>query len=63
MSKDLKWFDDKFTDDVPPDLKKLAIRICRSYGINGICDPQYIANIIALELGFGDGHSKFYRRN
>ncbi len=63
MNKDSKWFNDKLTDDVPPDLKKLAIRICRSYNITGKCDPQYLANVIALELGFGDGHSNFYRRN
>jgi hypothetical protein len=63
MSKDKKWFDDKFTDDVPADLKKLVTRICMSYNIDGICDPNYLANIIALELGFGDGHSNFHRRN
>ena len=26
--------------------KAAAIRICRSYGIRGICDPGYIANVI-----------------
>lgn len=47
--------------DVPKDIKRLATRICESYGIKGICDPMYIANIIALETGRGDGQSKFWR--
>ena len=45
--------------NVPENLKRLSARLCRSYGIKGICDPMYIANIIALELGIGDGQSNF----
>uniref|UniRef100_A0A6M3K0E2 Uncharacterized protein n=1 Tax=viral metagenome TaxID=1070528 RepID=A0A6M3K0E2_9ZZZZ len=67
MKKDKDFFDRAFTDPVtdipyaiPPDLRRLAERICRSYGIRGICDPMYIANIIALELGRGDGKSNFF---
>ena len=26
--------------------QQAAISICRSYGIKGICDPAYIANVI-----------------
>ena len=44
---------------VPADLKRLATRLCRSYGIRGVCDPMYIANVIAVELGLGDGLSNF----
>lgn len=43
----------------PIKIKRAAIRICESYGIRGLCDPAYIANIIALELGLGDGLSNF----
>jgi hypothetical protein len=47
--------------DVPEDIKRLATRICESYGIKGVCDPMYIANVIAFETGRGDGQSKFWR--
>ena len=63
---DRKWFEDCFTNPVtekpytvPEDIKRLATRICRSYGIRGVCDPMYIANVVAVELGRGDGQSNF----
>jgi hypothetical protein len=61
-----EWFDEAFTNPVtretypvPADLRRLSERIVRSYGIGGICDPMYIANIIALETGRGNGQSEF----
>lgn len=63
------FFEEAFTNpvtrqpyQVPEDIKKLSIRICQSYGINGICDPMYIANVIAFEMGRGDGQSKFWTK-
>lgn len=63
---DRKWFEAAFTNPVtknpytvPEDIKRLSTRLCRSYGIRGVCDPMYIANIIALETGRGDGQSNF----
>lgn len=60
------FFIEAFTDPmtgepyaIPENLKRLSARICRSYGIRGSCDPMYIANIIAFELGLGDGKSNF----
>lgn len=47
--------------DVPEDIKRLSRRLCQSYGIKGICDPMYIANVIAMELGRGDGQSNFWK--
>lgn len=65
--RDAEHFKECFTNpvtrqpyDVPEDIKRLATRLCRSYGINGLCDPMYIANVIALELGRGDGQSNFF---
>ena len=65
-AQDEVFFKEAFTNpvtnkpyDVPDKLKKTARRICKAYGIRGICDPMYIANIIALELGLGDGKSYF----
>lgn len=63
-----EWFAEAFTNpvtrqpyDVPADIRRLAERICRSYGIRGICDPMYLANIIAVETGRGDGQHSFTR--
>lgn len=60
------FYKEAFTDPVtkkpyvmPAVLKKISRRICESYGIRGICDPMYIANTIAMELGLGDGRSNF----
>ena len=63
---DADFFAEAFTQpttgkpyEVPEDIKRLATRLCRSYGIRGSCDPMYIANVIAFELGRGDGLSNF----
>ena len=63
---DEEFFREAFTDAVsqqptfvPDDIKRISIRLCRSYGIRGICDPMYIANVIAVELGRGDGIGNF----
>lgn len=50
----------KGCEQYPEKLKKIGERICMSYGIRGICDPAYITNIIAIELGLGDGKGNFY---
>jgi hypothetical protein len=62
-----EWFDRAFTDtrtnnpiQVPGDIRDAAERICQAYGINGVCDPMYIANLIAMSLGRGDGKSHFF---
>ena len=56
-----EWFAKVFDgENVPEDIKRLSIRLCRSYNIGGICDPMYIANVTALELGRGDGQGMFY---
>ena len=49
--------------NIPKGLKVLATRICRAYGIRGICDPAYIANVIAFELGLGDGQGNFTEKD
>ena len=64
-----EWFNECFSNsvdgtpyDIPADIRRAAEHIVRSYGIKGVCDPMYIANSIALELGFGDGQSHFEKR-
>lgn len=58
--KDKRFFELAFKGyTVPDNIKRLSTRLCRSYGINGICDPMYIANVIAYELGMGDGSGNF----
>lgn len=63
---DEEFFNEAFTNPVtrqpyviPNNLRNAATSIVRSYGIKGICDPMYIANVIALNLGLGDGKSNF----
>ena len=58
------WFEKYLTpskggDPVPERIRMGAIAFCREYGINGICDPMYISNVIALSLRSGDGSGKF----
>jgi hypothetical protein len=33
--------------------------MCSVFNIRGICDPMYIANVAAFELGIGDGCGNF----
>jgi hypothetical protein len=44
-------------------VKNAIKRVYESYPENcmpqGICDPMYIMNVIALELGIGDGNGNF----
>lgn len=35
--------------EVPDNLKLASMSICNRYDIKGICDPMYIANVIAKE--------------
>jgi len=57
-----EWFDRAFENSspVPPQLRTMAERMCRAFNICGTSDPMYIANVVALELGAGDGCSHFY---
>lgn len=49
-----------FQPSTPFALQRAALRIVQSYGSTlGLCDPQYIANVIAHELGLGDGMGTF----
>ena len=49
--------------EVPPQVKRAIQRIYASYPPEclpkGICDPMYIMNVIAKELGVGDGMGNF----
>lgn len=61
------WFEEAFADpcrehgtDVPRDIKECARSLCIQHDIRGISDPLYIANVIAFEMGRGDGCSVFF---
>lgn len=57
------WFDNCLqTEDgpMPADLRQLSESLCRRFDIRGICDPMYIANVAAYELGRGDGRGAFH---
>ena len=61
-----EFFDEAFTNqstgkryNVPYNLRRASEEICNAFGIRGISDPMYIVNIIALEMGLGDGKGNF----
>ena len=45
--------------EVPEALRTISAAICTRFIIYGECDPMYIANVIAVQNGFGDGCGKF----
>lgn len=44
---------------VPSKIRQIALEFCSAYGINGVCDPMYICNVIAMETELGDGQGNF----
>lgn len=46
-----EWFNVQFEGcNARPSVINAAKRICRAYGIKGLADPTYIANVIEHEL-------------
>lgn len=58
------WFDDTFRgmESLPASLRQASEEIVKTYDIRGSADPGYIANVIAVELGIGDGEGHFEDR-
>ena len=55
-----EYFNEAFKGyNVPANIRKISESICREFNIKGICDPMYISNVIAVELGLGDGCGNF----
>ena len=46
--------------DIPQVLKQISVNISKRFTINGVCDPVYICNSIALSTKNGDGQGYFY---
>lgn len=44
---------------VPAAIRRLALDFCATYGITGVSDPMYISNVVAHEVGLGDGQGHF----
>jgi hypothetical protein len=55
------WFDLYLPRCVPQQIANASKGICAAHQIKGICDPMYIANVIAFELGAGDGQGSFFQ--
>ena len=45
--------------DVPEQLKVRASAVAERFSLTGICDPMYVANMIAFKNGLGDGCGHF----
>lgn len=60
LNKRTEFFEEAFKGhNVPQKIKNASESICIKFNIYGICDPMYIVNNIAYELGIGDGCSNF----
>jgi len=57
-------FSEAGVNKLPENWQRAIKRVYRSYPKDclpqGLCDPVYICNTIALELGIGDGQGNFY---
>jgi len=58
-----EYWKERLDDDVPEKVQKAIKRIYNSFPADclpqGVCDPMWIMNIIAFELGVGDGQGNF----
>ena len=58
-----QYWNDRFDDKVPEKVKNAIKRIYAAYPPHclpqGTSDPMYMMNVIALELGIGDGKGNF----
>jgi len=57
------YWNDRICDNVPEKVKRAIKRVYGAYPSEclpqGLSDPMYIMNVIALELGIGDGKGNF----
>lgn len=57
-----EWFDEAFSkanNKVPPVLRSFCEAFCKKYRLTGTADPLYVANVVASQMGFGDGAGTF----
>jgi hypothetical protein len=56
-----EWFDNAFVDynTITPEIRLFSERVCREFNIVGVCDPAYIANLVATVFSVGDGRGNF----
>lgn len=63
MKYDNEYWKERFNDKTPEPVKRAIMRVYNAYPKDcmpqGICDPMYIMNVIAHELGIGDGQGNF----
>ena len=49
--------------NIPESIKLASKNICIKFDILDICNPVDLCNIIAFELGLGDGQGKYNNNN
>jgi hypothetical protein len=58
-----QYWEDRLPKSTPERVRKAIQRVYGAYPPEclpqGICDPMYILNVIAFELGIGDGQGNF----
>jgi len=60
------WTDEKIEKEMSdhgldefPKLESVVVKMVKKYRRFGLADPMYIANVLAVEMGLGDGHDHF----
>jgi hypothetical protein len=53
----------RIDEHVPRKIRAFAEWFCEFYGIDSLCDPMYVCNVVAVMRGEGDGHSFFFEQN
>jgi hypothetical protein len=65
MIRTEEFWEERLDKNLPENWKRAIKRIYGAYPEeclpNGLCDPMYILNVMAFELGLGDGQSNFYK--
>lgn len=57
----LPWFAEAFDGyEVPGAFRRFSEAFCRQFDIRGVCDPMYVANSAAMQVGRGDGRGTFH---
>lgn len=55
------FFDHAFQGyTLPTEIRLFAEAFCLRFKVNGLCDPAYISNVVAVETQLGDGAGTFF---
>lgn len=63
MTYSKEYWQERLPSDLPEHVRRAIVRVYSSYPAEcmpqGLSDPMYMINVIAYELGVGDGQGNF----